>query len=156
MEIDIRQVLFQALNFGVILFVLTKYLYKPLMKLLDDRAKKINEGLSAADKNIKNAAEAEKTVKAELARAKKAGAVIISDAEKEAKAKSAQIILDARTKAKAEAAKIMADAATSNAAFEKKVKTEASKLAASMVKVALKSLPAKEAEKITSSIIAGL
>lgn len=156
MEINLGQVLFQALNFGVILFVLTKFLYKPLMKLLDERAKKINDGLAAAEKNLKNATETEKSVKAELARAKKSGAGIISEAEKEAKAKAAQIIDDARAKAKAEAAKILSDAQVSNDAFDKKVKVEASKLAAKMVKEALKSLPAKEAEKITSSIIAGL
>lgn len=155
MEINIWQVLFQAANFGVILYVLAKYLYKPLMKLLDERAQKINEGLLAAEKNVKSAAEAEKSVKAELARAKKSGAGIISEAEKEAKTKAAQIIEDARAKAKAEAAKILSDAHVGSDAFDKKVKVEAGKLATNMVKEALKSLPAKEAEKITSSIISG-
>lgn len=156
MEINLWQVIFQAANFGVILYLLAKYLYKPLMKLLDERAKKINEGLAAAEKNVKNAAEAEKAVKAELTKAKKAGAVIIADAEKEAKAKAAEIVEAARVKAKAEANKIVSDAKVSVEAFDKRVKAEASKIAASMLKDALIGLPAKDAEKITSNIIAQL
>lgn len=156
MEINIGQVLFQALNFGVILFVLTKFLYKPLMKLLDDRAKKINEGLVAAEKNIASAADAEKAVKAELAKAKKSGATIISDAEKEAKLKASKIIDDAKLKAKGEASKIIADAHATVDAYDKKLQAEATKVASRLLKEALKKLPAKDAEKITSSIIAEL
>lgn len=156
MEINIGQVLFQALNFGVILFVLTKFLYKPLMKLLDERAKKINDGLAAAEKNMASAAEAEKSVKAELAKAKKMGTTIISDAEKEAKVKGDKIIEDAKAKAKGEASKIIADAHATVEAFDKKLQTEATKVATRLIKEALKKLPAKDAEKITSSIIAEL
>ena len=157
MQINIWQVLFQAFNFGLILYVLTKYLYKPLMKLLDDRAKKINEGLAAAEKNLKAASESEKIVKAELGKAKKTAATILADAEKEAKIKGAEIVEQARVKAKAEADKIRADIAGEQAELDKQIEKKATVLATAMVKKALaETLTAKDSEKITSAIIAKL
>ncbi|KKU44902.1 MAG: ATP synthase subunit b [Microgenomates group bacterium GW2011_GWA2_46_7] len=157
MQINIWQVLFQAFNFGLILYVLTKYLYKPLMKLLDDRAKKINEGQVAAEKNLKSAAESEKTVRAELLKGKKAAANILSDAEKEAKLKSAEIIELARVKAKAEADKIRSDVLSEQSALDKLIEKKATVLATAMVKKALAdTLSTKDSEKITSAIIAKL
>ncbi|EKD80663.1 MAG: hypothetical protein ACD_40C00041G0006 [uncultured bacterium] len=157
MQINIWQVLFQTFNFGLILYVLTKYLYKPLMKLLDDRAKKINEGLAAAEKNLKAASESEKIVKAELGKAKKTAATILADAEKEAKIKGAEIVEQARVKAKAEADKIRADIAGEQAELDKQIEKKATVLATAMVKKALaETLTAKDSEKITSAIIAKL
>ena len=157
MQINIWQVLFQTFNFGLILYVLTKYLYKPLMKLLDDRAKKINEGLAAAEKNLKAASESEKTVKAELGKAKKTAATILADTEKEAKIKGGEIVEQARVKAKAEADKIRADIAGEQAELDKQIEKKAAVLATAMVKKALaETLTAKDSEKITSAIIAKL
>lgn len=116
MEINIWQVLFQAVNFGVILFVLNKVLYKPVMKMLDDRAKKINEGMAAAEKNLKEAGEIEKLKKAEVAKARKDAAAIIRQAEVEAK-KAADSILEAsKKKAKDEAERIVKNAESEIAA----------------------------------------
>lgn len=47
----------QLLNFGIVLFVLWKWAYKPVFKMLDARQKKIAESIENADK-----------IKAELAR----------------------------------------------------------------------------------------
>ena len=57
MEINLYQVLFQIFNFGVVMYLLNKVLYKPVLKMLDERAKKINEGMALADKNLKAAEE---------------------------------------------------------------------------------------------------
>jgi len=107
MEINFLQVLFQVVNFGVILFLLNKILYKPVLKLLDDRAKKINDGMYLAEKNIKEAGETEKLKKAELAKARKEASAIIVLAEKDAKSVADSIIREARAKAKAEAVAIL-------------------------------------------------
>jgi len=52
MNINIVQILFQIVNFAVLLFLLKKYLYAPILKILEQRAKKIQEGLEAAEKSI--------------------------------------------------------------------------------------------------------
>ena len=78
MDINIWQVLFQAFNFGVILLVLNKFLYKPIQKVLDDREKKINAGLAAAEASLKAQDEVEKSKKSALAGARKSAAEINS------------------------------------------------------------------------------
>ncbi|MBI2453422.1 F0F1 ATP synthase subunit B [Candidatus Peregrinibacteria bacterium] len=50
LSLDPSIVAFQALNFIVLLFLLNKILYKPLLKLLKDREKKIKEGVENAEK----------------------------------------------------------------------------------------------------------
>jgi F-type H+-transporting ATPase subunit b len=48
--LDIRLFLAQLVNFGLLVFLLNKFLYKPLIKMLDDRKRKIAE---AAENNAK-------------------------------------------------------------------------------------------------------
>ena len=154
MEINIWQVLFQAVNFGVILFVLNKVLYKPVMKMLDDRAKKINEGMAAAEKNLKEAGEIEKLKKAEVAKARKEAAAILRQAEVEAK-KAADSILEAsKKKAKDEAERIVKNAESEVVAAKKAMEGQAVELALAMAKKALtESLTTAEAEKITKGML---
>ncbi len=52
MNINILQILFQIVNFSILLFLLKKYLYRPILKVLEQRARKIQEGLEAAEKSI--------------------------------------------------------------------------------------------------------
>ncbi len=47
--IDWRLLLIQAVNFGVLMLVLWKFLYTPLLKLLDDRRTVIEKGVKDAD-----------------------------------------------------------------------------------------------------------
>jgi|GEM_PF-909571 len=50
LKIEPSTIAFQALNFIILLVVLNLVLYKPLVKLLNDREKKIREGVENADK----------------------------------------------------------------------------------------------------------
>ena len=157
MQINIWQILFQAFNFGVILFVLNKFMYKPIMDVLENRAKKINDGLAAADQNIKAQSESEKSQKEMLAKARKDGNAIIKSAEDEGKLKAGEIITLARASAKAEATRILASAESEKQAALKAVEKTASKLAIVMAKKALSdTLTAKEVEAITAKLASKL
>jgi F-type H+-transporting ATPase subunit b len=94
----------------VVFFILAtftmKFVWPPLMKALDERAKKIAEGLAAADKGKEAMAAAEKRVVAELASARDEGQKRVGDAEKRALG----IIEDAKKTASEEAARIIAAA----------------------------------------------
>ena len=46
--IDWRLLLMQAVNFGVLLAALTYFLYKPVLKVLDERRAKIRQGIKDA------------------------------------------------------------------------------------------------------------
>ena len=39
----------QIISFGILFFILSKLLYKPLVSLMDQRAEKIREGLEASN-----------------------------------------------------------------------------------------------------------
>jgi F-type H+-transporting ATPase subunit b len=94
----------------VVFFILAtftmKFVWPPLMKALDERAKKIADGLAAADKGKEAMAAAEKRVVAELASARDEGQKRVGEAEKRALG----IIEEAKKTASEEAARIIAAA----------------------------------------------
>jgi F-type H+-transporting ATPase subunit b len=103
MEILPIQVLLQAVNFGLVLFILVKFLYKPIANVLEARSQKIKEGIDAAEANVADREKMETTIKNEVAKAKKEAAKIIADAKKVADEQAAEIIAKAKREAKAAA-----------------------------------------------------
>ena len=88
-----------------------KFVWPPLIQALDERAKKIADGLTAADKAKTDLALAEKKVGEELRRARESASELRGGAEKqaaqlleEARAEAARIVTAAREAAEAEAA----------------------------------------------------
>ena len=100
MEIQWMQILFQIINFGLIMFVLVKFLYHPVSRVLEERSEKIKAGMLAAEKNLAEKAKFEVEVKAEIAKAKKEGSQIIAESKKKADEEAAAIIATAREQAK--------------------------------------------------------
>ena len=96
----------QFVVFFILALVTMKFVWPPMMKALDDRAKKIADGLAAADKGKEAMAQAEKQVAAELTAARDEGQKRIGDAEKRAQ----NIIEEAKKIASEEAARIVAAA----------------------------------------------
>jgi F-type H+-transporting ATPase subunit b len=83
-----------------------KFVWPPLVNALDERAKKIAEGLSAAEKGKAELEAAHKRVGEELAQARNDGQQRIADAEKRAVSVADEI----KAQAQAEAARIIAQA----------------------------------------------
>ena len=83
----------------VVFFILAgftmKFVWPPLMKALDERAKKIADGLAAADKARTDLANAEKKATEELRKARESSAELRTGAEKQA----AQLLEEARAEA---------------------------------------------------------
>jgi F-type H+-transporting ATPase subunit b len=78
--LDIRILIAQLVNFGILFFLLWKFGYKPMLKLLEDRKNKIESGLenaARAEEKLKEIGEEEKKV---LVEAKKEAAKILDDA----------------------------------------------------------------------------
>jgi len=59
----------QVVNFLILLFILKRFLYKPILKVLDARKKRIEESLKNAEEIEKKLSEAEKESEKILARA---------------------------------------------------------------------------------------
>ncbi len=83
-----------------------KFVWPPLVKALDERAAKVAEGLSAADKAKTELAAANKVVGEQLAAARDDAAKRLADAERLAQS----MIEEAKAKAAAEGAKVLAEA----------------------------------------------
>lgn len=91
----------QLVNFGILLTVLTYFLYRPILRVLDERREKIAHSLDEA----KSVTEQMKALKAEQATAMKAldakHASLLAEAKKEAEKTKAELIAAADKEAKA-------------------------------------------------------
>jgi F-type H+-transporting ATPase subunit b len=96
----------QYIVFFILAYVIAKFVWPPVVGALDARAKKIAEGLAAADQGKLAMAAAEKRVQVELAGARDEGQKRIADAEKRAQMVADEI----KANANAEAARIIAQA----------------------------------------------
>lgn len=91
MNINLIQIVFQIVNFTILLFLLRKYLYRPILKVLEQRAKKIHEGLEAAEKSIEEGEKLEKQKKKILLEAEKSASEILEGARLRAKKFESQL-----------------------------------------------------------------
>jgi F-type H+-transporting ATPase subunit b len=92
--------------FLILAWFTMKFVWPPMVKALDERSKKIADGLAAAEKGKTELEAAHKRVDQELAKARNDGQQRIADAEKRALVVAEEI----KANAQAEAARIIAQA----------------------------------------------
>lgn len=96
----------QIAVFAILWWFTMKFVWPPITKALDERAKKVADGLAAADKAKAELASANKRVEDQLVQSRNDTAKLLADAEKRA-----QVIVDeAKKRAEEEGAKIVAAA----------------------------------------------
>ena len=93
--IDWHLLIVQAINFGVLLFILWYFLYRPILKMIDDRRAKIAEGVKTAE-----------AAQRRLEEAKSEGEGIVGQAAREAE----NLVAAARTRADERASEIVRNA----------------------------------------------
>jgi len=100
----------QLVVFFILAWFTMKFVWPPIVKALDERARKIADGLAAADKAKTDLAQAEKKVVEEMRRARESATEVRGNAEKqgavlieEARVEAARIIAAAREAAEQEA-----------------------------------------------------
>jgi F-type H+-transporting ATPase subunit b len=103
----------QMIVFAILVWFTMRFVWPPITAALDERAKKIADGLSAADKAKAELSNANKRVEQQLAAARDDAAKRLADAERLAQ----QMVEEAKTRANEEGAKIVA-AAKAEAAQE--------------------------------------
>lgn len=97
--IDLKLLIAQIVNFGILLFVLSKFLYKPLVKILDERKDKIAQGLKDSKEAQVKLDEAEAVSRKKISEAVTQANSIIEKAKKEAELEANQILDKAKDKA---------------------------------------------------------
>jgi F-type H+-transporting ATPase subunit b len=96
----------QMIVFLLLVAFTMKFVWPPIAAALDERARKIADGLAAADKAKSELAAADKRVEEELSRSRNQTATLLADAERRAQG----MVEEAKTRAAEEGAKIIAAA----------------------------------------------
>ena len=96
----------QMIVFAILVWFTMKFVWPPITAALDERARKIADGLSAADKAKAELAQANKRVEEQLSAARNDAAQRLADAERLAQS----MIEEAKSRANEEGAKIVAAA----------------------------------------------
>lgn len=92
MDIQLPQILFQIVNFGVVFGAVTFLLYKPVQKILDERAERVADSLKEVSQ-IDEEKEKIQSLKAKTKReAEKEAASILEAAQKTASSKKQELV----------------------------------------------------------------
>ncbi|HEC94260.1 MAG TPA: ATP synthase F0 subunit B [Candidatus Kaiserbacteria bacterium] len=116
--INIKVLLLQALNFGILLVVLTYFFYKPLMRFMEERQRTLTKGIDDAQRAEEKLSEAD-TVAAKIIsdadskaisivhNAKDEGKEVRATMTKEAQLRSESILREANMRSRETADKIL-------------------------------------------------
>lgn len=97
--ISLKEFIFYMINFLILVGVLTKFLYKPFLGVLEERKKKIQDAFDSAEMINRRADEKMANYTARIANVEEEGREIIKEAKQRAEAQAADIISEANEKA---------------------------------------------------------
>lgn len=86
----------QVVNFLILLFILKKFIYNPILNKLDERAKTIKKGIKAAEANVKKQEEMELEFDKKMTKASKEADKVIAQAKEDAVSVKEEIIASAK------------------------------------------------------------
>ena len=97
--LNYKLIIAQAVNFGLLLLILQRLAYKPLLKMLKDRSDKIEKSLKQAKKIEEELKNTEETKLVEIKKAKQEAGIIIKEAYETAEKRSQESIENTKIKA---------------------------------------------------------
>jgi len=111
--IDLWGLLWQLVAFGLLVYVLHRFLYKPTLRVIDERAEKVRRSAEDAERARRRAEEAEESFRRAMDEARRKSQEVIAEATRasqkvreeileEAKQESARMIHEARAQIEAE------------------------------------------------------
>jgi len=155
--IDLKLLLAQVFNFLVVMFILWKFAYPPILKMLGDRQNQIEEGLRCSDEAKKSLGNAESEAKEIRDKAYAEAEEIVKNAKAQASAEGSEIL----KKTNDQADRVLNSAKEEAAGLKEKTLKEAKSEIANVVTLALDKIIGEELdkqtkEKLTSKAIAEL
>lgn len=120
----------QSITFIVFVWFTMKYVWPPIMSALEERKKKIADGLAAAERGKHEQELAEQRAAELIAQAKQEAAAIIAQAQKRAN----EIVDESKNTARVEGERILA---TANAEIEQEVNRAREQLRGQVVSIAV-------------------
>lgn len=119
-SIDWRLIGIQIFNFGLLLAVLTYFLYKPVLRIIEERRMKIEQGIKDADEAKARLATAEEERALLVKKAHTEASEVAARAKEYADEKSAALVKDAEAKS----ARIIEDAKSEGALLKERIEKE--------------------------------
>ncbi len=107
--INLGGLLAQIVNVGLLLFLLSRFAFKPIMSMLDQRAERIKDSLEAAERARADVASAQAKIQEQLDDARRQGQVIIEHASRAAEQLRTETVDQARKEAEALLVRAQAD-----------------------------------------------
>ena len=107
--LNLPMLIAQIVGFLVLLFILSKLLYKPLLKVMDERAARIKESLEAAESAKDQAAASQEQMQEDIRKAREEGQQMIAQARDVASRFRDEEMAKAKDEIVAERAKAEAD-----------------------------------------------
>jgi F-type H+-transporting ATPase subunit b len=86
----------QLFNVIFLVWLLSQFLFKPILNMLNERTRRVEDSLKDADQVKQQLANAKRDYDAEIAKARQEAAGIVAQAQERAKAQEAEIIAQAR------------------------------------------------------------
>jgi len=151
--INLPMLLAQAVNFAVLLIVLTVFVYKPMIKMFEERRKKIELGIKGAELAEAKLAEAEQTKKDKLTEADKEAVKIIGLAQSQAGLEGQKIVAVAEAKSENILAEAALTAERKKVEEMEKLSVEASRLVRAAIVKAVELDPSQVDEKLVAEAV---
>ncbi len=153
MGIDWKIFLAQLINFVVVFWILNKYAFKPIIKVLEERRQKVERSINDAQKIIEERDQLKVEVDKKMKEASQKAQEIITSSTKAAKEEQAQI----RAQADANAAKLVAETKEQIATMKQGMKAEIVKELGTLVvnttqKVISEDIPTETKNKISQEL----
>ena len=96
-----KLLLVQAINFGLLLSLLTYFLYKPILRIIDERQRKIAEGVETAEAADQKLADAKVESEELVGSAAREAEALVASARSRADERGAEIVKAAEARAAA-------------------------------------------------------
>lgn len=139
--VDWKLLLAQAVNFGVLLFILWRFAYRPILNMLKERREGIERGLALTRDAEQRMAEIERLQAARMQEAERAALAIVSRAEGEAKAQRAMLVTEAGRKGEAMIAEAKRAITEEKAKLREELRREAQEIVRDGIAQALMKMP---------------
>ena len=129
LSINFSELFWGIFNFFLLLFLLNRFLYKPLIKFMDDRKARIDAGLDEEKKALEEEQTNNDGIEAALDEKRIEAKSIIEKAGAEDKASHSQVISEARSDAEKTVLDARENAAKVEKQLEERVKQQSQELA---------------------------
>lgn len=134
------QLLTQIFNFTVMVLVLSKLLYKPILKALEERKKKIEEGLLYTEKMKEEMEKSEKARQDIINKAKEEARKIVEEGKKAGRKLEAEIIEKAQGEAKGVVEKGRKEIELERHVMEKELRRQTIEISSSLAEAVLRNI----------------